>query len=463
MDIGLIVGVLAVYFLVMIGIGWYGRKYASTFETFTNAGKSCGAIMLIGTCVGSQIGNGFVVGGAGDGSIYGLSGAWYGIACGLSYLASALLINKRIFAKGFISLPEFLQDRYHDKATSAIFCLCYSISSIGVIGAQIMAGSALFESFGLSGTVGAIVITIVVLLYSSLSGLWGSFATSVIQVAVIIVALVTTFFIIISNGGIDIINQAIATGTVAGDFWDLGNRGWQYVLVLTVPVCLQCMIDQCNIQRINSAKSEKSAFVGYIFSFIICVVVAFMPTILGMYGVAEFGVTGNSVFFMVAMEALPPLACAMLIAAVVAAIMSTIDSLFVAYSTVLLKNVYQGFINPNPTERFFKVADKVCTVCVAVVSLILSLQFSSIISLLSSVYAFISACAAAPFLGGLFWKGGTKTGAVASSIVGAIVVTLSLLKVITLPLTDLMPTIIAAVVYVIVSVLDKKGRAELAI
>ena len=75
MSIPLIIGVLAVYFLGMIGIGWYGRKYAQTFESFTNAGRSCGAIMLIGTCVGSQIGNGFVVGGAGDGSVFGLSGA----------------------------------------------------------------------------------------------------------------------------------------------------------------------------------------------------------------------------------------------------------------------------------------------------------------------------------------------------------------------------------------------------
>ena len=163
MNLTLIIAVLAVYFLVMVGIGWYGRKYAKTFESFTSAGRSCGAIMLIGTCVGSQIGNGFVVGGAGDGSVFGLSGAWYGIACGLSYLASALIINKKIYAKGFISLPEFLQDRYHDKTTSAIFCICYSISSVGIIGAQIMAGSALFEAFGMSGTIGAIVITVVVL------------------------------------------------------------------------------------------------------------------------------------------------------------------------------------------------------------------------------------------------------------------------------------------------------------
>lgn len=462
MSIPLIIGVLAVYFLGMVGIGWYGRKYAQTFESFTNAGRNCGAIMLIGTCVGSQIGNGFVVGGAGDGSVFGMSGAWYGIACGISYLVSALFVNKKVYEKGFISLPEFLQDRYHDKTTSAIFCAAYSISSIGIIGAQIMAGSALFTAFGMNGALGAVVITLIVLAYSSLAGLWGSFATSVVQVVVIIIALVATFFIVLSNGGVEVINQAVASGAVPENFWDLGNRGIQYVLVLAIPVSLQCAIDQCNIQRINSCKSEKSAFVGYIWSFIICVVVAFMPTFIGMYGVSRYGVTGNSVFFAVAMEALPPLACAMLVAAVVAAIMSTIDSLFVAVSTVVLKNVYQGFINPNPSEKTLKIGDKICTICFAAIALVLSLQFTSIIDLLGSVYAFISACAATPFLGGLFWKRGTRKGAIWSAIVGCITVLLSLFGFITLPLSDLTPTIIAAVVYVVVSLMDKKGQEEVA-
>lgn len=457
MNTTLILVVLAAYFVVMIGIGWYGRKYAKDFDSFASAGKSCGAIMLIGTCVGSQIGNGFVVGGAGDGAAFGLSGAVYGIACGLSYLASAVILNKRVYAKGFITLPEFLHDRYGDRATSLVFCIAYSFSSIGVIAAQIMAGSALFEAFGLNGTIGAIVITLVVLAYSSLSGLWGSFATSVVQVAVIIVALMATFFIIVGQGGFTIINDAIASGAVPSDYWNIGNRGLSYFLTLTIPVCLQCMIDQCNIQRINSAKSEKSAFRGYVWSFVICVFVAFMPTFIGMYGAARYGITGNSVFFTVALEALSPLASAMLIAAVVAAIMSTIDSLFVAFSTVLLKNVYQGFINPNPSEKFFKIGDKVCSIGIAVVALLVSLQFTSIISLLNSVYAFICACAATPFLGGLFWKRGTSKGALASVLVGFVVVLLHLTGIISLPLADLTPTLIAAVVYVIVSLCDKSG------
>ena len=61
-------------------------------------------------------------------------------------------------------------------------------------------------------------------------------------------------------------------------------------------------------------------------------------------------------------------------------------------------------------------------------------------------------------MGGLFWKRGTAKGAVASSVVGLVLVVLSLTKILVLPLLDLTPVAIALVVYVVVSLLDKEGQ-----
>lgn len=152
MNITLLVIVLVVYFAAMVGIGFMGRKHAESFDSFVSAGRSAGVLMIIGSAVGSQIDNGFVVGGAGSAASVGLSGAWYGIGCGLGYLAIALVLNKRVYTKGYISLPEFLEERYGDKLTSAVFSVATVLSYIGNIAAQIMAGSALFRSFGLNGT-----------------------------------------------------------------------------------------------------------------------------------------------------------------------------------------------------------------------------------------------------------------------------------------------------------------------
>ena len=108
------------------------------------------------------------------------------------------------------------------------------------------------------------------------------------------------------------------------------------------PITLAALCEQCTVQRIVSAKSYKVAFWGLILSFIIMIPCALMPAFIGMYGNTIFHDTTNSVFFKVALDVLPPLAAALLIAAVVAAIMSTIDTLFVAFSTIILHNIYQG-------------------------------------------------------------------------------------------------------------------------
>lgn len=460
MNITVLAIVLIVYFAAMIGIGLLGRKYAKSYDSFISAGRNAGVLMIIGSAVGSQIGNGFVVGGAGGGAATGLSGAWYGIACGLGYLCIAVLLNKIVYAKGFISLPEFLEERYGDKVTSVVFSIATVLSYIGNIAAQIIAGSALFQAFGLDGRLGAVVITLVVLVYSSLSGLWGAFATSVVQVFIITVALIVTAVLVLAGGGIGVINDAIASGAVPADYWDLGNIGPSAIIIMVASVCLAALCDQQTVQRINAAKSEKASLTAHIASTIICIVLAFLPVLIGMYGAALYGVTDNSAFFTVILNKLPPLVSAIAIAAVIAAIMSTIDSMLIGFSTVLLKNIYKGIINPKVSDETLKKGDLLVSVVVCILSLLLSFQFTNIIDLLSSTYLFLSACCLVPFVGGLFWKKGTAKGAVVSSVVGLVLVVLSLTKILVLPLLDLTPIAVAVVVYVVVSLLDKEGQKK---
>ena len=59
----LIVIVMAIYFIGMIAISWMGRKYGKNFDDFISAGRNCTTLMIIGSAVGSHIGNGYVVGG----------------------------------------------------------------------------------------------------------------------------------------------------------------------------------------------------------------------------------------------------------------------------------------------------------------------------------------------------------------------------------------------------------------
>lgn len=78
-----IIIVVAIYFVAMLGIGWYGRRYSSTFDGYLSMGRSGGILLLMGSAIGANIGNGFVVGGAGGGATSGLAGLglWPRLCC----------------------------------------------------------------------------------------------------------------------------------------------------------------------------------------------------------------------------------------------------------------------------------------------------------------------------------------------------------------------------------------------
>ena len=464
MDLGnstmtLIAVVMGIYFVAMIGISWMGRKYGKNFDDFISAGRNCGVLMIIGNAVGSHIGNGFVVGGAASGAAVGIAGAWYGLGCAISYLVMAFTITKVIYKAGYISLPDFLMARYGEKMTSVIFSVTTALSYIANIAAQLMAGRALFEALGFNGTLGVWVIAVVVLIYSMISGLWGASATSVAQVGIIVVSLIATTVILLGDGAMDTVTQAVASGTVPATYFDLFVDGIPAILITCVPITLAALCEQCTVQRIVSAKSYKVAFWGLILSFVIMIPCALMPAFIGMYGNTIFHDTTNSVFFKVALDVLPPLAAALLIAAVVAAIMSTIDTLFVAFSTIILHNIYQGMINPKVSESTLKKGDFICHLSLCLVAALVALQFTDILDLLNAMYTFCAACCFAPFIGGLFWKGATAKGAIASSIVGFIYIVLNLAGLIP-PITilSICSFVPGGIAFVIVSLWDKKNQ-----
>lgn len=461
MNTTILIVVLGVYLLAMLGIGLVGKKkYGGSFDSLISAGRSAGVLMFAGGAIGAHIGNGFVVGGTADAASVGLSGMWYGLCCAISYIFCAFFLNKRVYQAGYISLPEFLRARYNDKFTSVMFSLVATVGLVGNIGVQILAGKALFISMGLDGNMGAIVITLVVLAYSALSGLWAAMATSVVQIGVIAAGLIITTVTLFARGGFTLISDAIASGALPATFLSpIPQGGVASILTMLIPITMAVMADQCTVQRIVACKSEGAAMKGWILSIVMIVPLALMPTFIGMYGAAAYGASGTSSFFTVILNGLNPFVAAVMVAAVLAAIMSTVDAFFVAISTVILNDMYRGMINPKASEKTLTTGNYIITALVAGVGLTIALIANNIVGLLVSCCAFVAAGSFAPFMGGLLWKGGTRTGAIVSSITGVAFMTLSMTGILPLPMGEVSPTVISVIVYIIVSLATKQKTA----
>ena len=461
--IPIIVVVLVIYFAAMVFIGFLGRDKASNFEGYLSMGRSAGVLLLMGGAIGGQIGNGFVVGGAEQGAAVGMAGAAYGIACALSTVLVAVFLNNFIYNGGYMSMADYTRKRYHNEIPGTIYDLSTAISSIGLIAGQIMAGKALFEALGLSGTVGAIAIAVVVLLYSQLSGLWGAFATSVVQTAVIAVGLVGTTVVLVAEGAVGEMSAAVEAGTLASSSLDFSGLSAAGFAGMMLPLLLGMVTDQPTYQRINSAKSAKISRIACYLSCLVMIPLALMPAFIGSYGSFKYGATGSSAFFDVILNELPAVVCALIIAAVLAAVMSTIDCGLITMSTVLTRDIWQGALKKTPSEAQLKTITLVVNIGFMFTSTALALASSSILGLLNSVYAFLAAACFVPFVGGVLWKRGNATGAAAASIVGVITVIATNLGM-TLPGSGvipgaILPIIPSAIAYVIVSLCTKAPEA----
>ena len=140
-----------------------------------------------------------------------------------------------------------------------------------------------------------------------------------------------------------------------------------------------------------------------------------------------------------------------MVAALCAAVMSTVDSQLIYVSTSMTKDIYMKFINPNPDNKKMETLARIITVVAGILTLIVALQAGAITTLLSYAYTFLCAGTLVMFVGGIFWKKGTKAGAIASSITGMFFVVLYRFCGVDLPFESVFPVLPSAIVYVVVS------------
>ena len=445
---------MAVYLVGMIGVGLYGRKYATTFNDSITAAKQSTTLMVLGGAVGAHIGSGFVVGGAESGAIYGIAGAWYGIGCGISWLLVGILVTKFFYRNHYVSLSDYFKERYNDKSTRLIYSISTPISYVAMFAGQVLAGKAIFMTFGIDGNISIIITAIVVLFYSSLSGLWGAYVTSVIQVGVIVAGLIFSLISMIMDGGFTIIQQNLAP-----TYFDPVPFDIETLVSLTVPIILACLFDQTVFQRTASAKSEKAAVQGHIFGGLLLIVMAIVPALLGMYGLALYpDVAPASVFVELILHRFSPIFGAILVAAIVSAIMSTCDGAFIGISTNIIHDIYCDMINPDASEKQLKMMQNILNVLVCVVSVVVALMFDNIINLLSMAYTILTSGCLIPFVGGLLWKKGTAKGALASAAMGIVCALMISFGIFAPPYASVFPVLPAAVVYVVVSLLTQEKQ-----
>ena len=451
----LVIVTFVIFMAVNVIIGLRGRSHAKTTSDFLTASGQSGFWFIVSSAVGASIGAGVVIGTAQYAVSLGVAGAWYAIACGLACVVHAFCMTRFIYRNKLVSFSDYFKRRYSGNFIVLLYSGIGPFACAASMGGQLVASKAIFEAFGINPTVGLIITAAVLLVYTMFAGLWGSYATAVFQVAVIIIGVIVVGISMVMQGGIQAIHEYYPP-----EKFDLFNITPEMWMMFVGPMVLSVLVDQTSVQRAASAKTENTAFWGHLLSCVPLFLFGILMVYIGMWGGALHPEAGGNAFIVLMMENMPPLVCALMICAILAAIMSTASGALVAVDALVVHDLYCGFINKNASEKQQKTLNLVVNVVVSIAAVICAIAFENVIDLLSAGYTIMLSGTLIPLVGGIIWKRGTTKGAAASAAIGMITALVTLTGLVTVPFSSVFPVVPGIIAYVVVSLCTKHSPTE---
>jgi len=438
METGTITTLLA-YFLVMLGIGLYAFKTnTEDSSSYLLGGRKLGPAVTALSAGASDMSGWMVMGLPGAMYLTGLSNVWIAIGLIIGAYLNYLIVAPRLrmyteLASDSITLPEFFENRFEDKTrllriiSSLVFIIFFTVyTSSGIVG-----GGKLFESsFGLSYELGLFVTAGVVVIYTLFGGFLAVSLTDFVQGCIMLIALVLvpTALLVEFNGYFTIHNIIAAVdserlnfipdagilGIISAMAWGLGYFGQPHIIV--------------RFMAIRTVKDLKLARrIGM--SWMIVAITGAMAT--GFFGIAYVSANNLSlndaetIFILLSQVLFHPLIVGFLLAAILAAIMSTVSSQLLVTSSSLTEDIYKTFLNKNVSEKELVLISRICVVIVALIAIGLAYnRDSSILQLVSNAWAGFGASFGPLIVFGLYWKRMTFSAALAGIIIGATTVLL---------------------------------------
>src|SRR5437867_9737281 len=424
--------VIAAYFLVLAGIGyWAARREKNVSADFFLASRDVGWFAVGASLFASNIGSEHLVGLAGTGAASGLAvGHFEWLACFMLLLLGWLFVPFYL-RSGVYTMPEFLERRYNSAARwyfTWVSVIGYVLTKISV---TLYAGSVVMRAVtGFDVWTSAGVLIVVTGLFTILGGLRAVIYTEVAQACVLIIGSAALMFI----GLHDVGGWAGLHARIPADFfsmWKPSNHPdfpWTGVIfgAPILGVWYWCT-DQHIVQRVLAAKNISEARRGTIFAGFLKILPVFIFVLPGMVAAALYsdihGRAADTAYPALVTRLLPAGFKGLVLAGMLAALMSSLASALNSCSTLLTWDVYRK-LRPGASEERLVAVGRATTVLLVGLGL-LWIPFMKYISpqiyiYLQSVQAYIAPPIAACFLLGIMSRRLNGRGAMAALVTGLV-------------------------------------------
>ncbi|WP_327194307.1 sodium/proline symporter PutP [Novosphingobium mangrovi (ex Hu et al. 2023)] len=438
---------LTLYFVLMLGIGLYAwKKSTEDSEGYLLGGRNLHPAVAALSAGASDMSGWLLMGLPGALYASGLVEAWIGIGLFLGALVNWVVVAPRLREQtvsygNALTIPEFLANRFPDKATllrvvsAVIIVVFFTVyTAAGLVGGGklfVTSFAGLFGDVGMSDYMFGIWMTAgVVLAYTMIGGFLAVSLTDFCQGCIMVVALILMPIVVLWGGQGDGFAQMEVTlteidpnflslthgltfiGWLSAVTWGLGYFGQPHIIVRFMAV-----------RSVEDVKVARNIGMGWM---LVSLIGALGVGLAGRAYMQRNGIPlddPETIFIALAHLLFHPLITGFLLAALLAAIMSTISSQLLVSSSSLAEDFYRLFLRKDASEREIVNVGRVAVLIVSLAAIAIAGDpESEVLQLVSNAWAGFGAAFGPMILLALTWRGMSGAGAVSGLIVGALVV-----------------------------------------
>ncbi|MFZ2289685.1 MAG: sodium/proline symporter PutP [Halopseudomonas yangmingensis] len=455
-----------VYLGIMLALGYIAYKRTTNLSDYILGGRSLGPGTAALSAGASDMSGWLLLGLPGYAMVAGYEASWIAIGLLVGTWLNWLIVARRLrvyshAVNDSLTLPAYFEFRFEDKSRllrviSAIFILLFFLfyTSSGLV-----AAGKLFEStFGMSYTLAVVIGTLTIVSYTFFGGFLAVSWTDVIQGLLMAAALVLIPIMALNGmGGWDEARAAMEAKNpnLLTFFTDVDGKALGAVAILSLLGWGLGYFGQPHIlARFKAVENDAALPTARRIAVIWSAVCLFAALMIGWIGIGFFGEAGlgdaETVFLALVQALMHPLVAGILLAAVLAAIMSTADSQLLVSSSALAEDFYKALFRRDATQVELVWVGRFAVVGIAILALLFALNpESTVLGLVAYAWAGFGAAFGPAVILSLFWRRMNRNGALAGIVVGGLTVVIYK-QIDSIGLYEIIPGFILATIAIVV-------------
>ncbi len=414
--------IVIVYSLAMIGIGLGARRKVRSQNGFFVAQRQISVAFITGSFVATAVGGSVTVGMAGLGFGQGLTGVWWLLVGSIGLLILSIFFARKVRGAALYTLPELVEKQY-DRRVGLAASILIVIAWVGVVAGQIIAAGKVFSILGMgSANLWMVIFTVIFVAYTVIGGQLSVIRTDLFQAIIIYLGIFIALALFLPQvGGLDGLRLSLPQ-----DFFSFpvsSQFDWKALLSLLILVGATYVVGPDMYTRLFCARNEKTAQRATFLSAFSFVPLAFAIVLIGMGARVLYPqISPEQALPQVISVVLSPWLGGLVLAALVAALMSSADTCLLSQGVILTQDIIKRFL-PSLSEKKTILLTRLNIIILGLLALGLAMILKGVISSLLFAYTIFTCGLVVPVIAGFFKEKlkVTPQGALAALIGGGVI------------------------------------------